>query len=110
QGQLRGGGVVDQLLGDEVDLAGVRVGEQVAVLLLHALVGGAAAGAGDGPGALDPPGGVVAGPQQPDGAALGQLGQGVDGLLLRGGPVVDVGVVQVQPGAAQLAPARSAGP
>jgi hypothetical protein len=48
---------------------------------------------------------VVAGPEQADRAALGQLGQRVDGLLQRGGPVVDVGVVEVQPLAAELAQA-----
>jgi hypothetical protein len=39
---------------------------------------------------------VVAGAQQPDRAPLGQGGQGVHGLLLGRGPVVDVGVVEVE--------------
>jgi hypothetical protein len=105
QGQALRGGVVDQLLGDEVELPGIGLRQQVAVLLLDAVVGGAAGGTRDRAGPRDPPGGVVAGAQQADRAALGQLRERLHSLLQGRGAVLDVGVVEVQPLHTELAQA-----
>ena len=73
-------GVVEQFLGDQVELAGFGLGEQVGVLLLNAAVAWPARRARQAAGALDPPDGRVARTEQAGLAGFGKGGEGIDGL------------------------------
>ena len=97
EGQILGYGVIEQFLRDRVQLPGLQDWLQVGVALLHAGVGRTVIGAGDGPGALDAPGGGVARAEESRLARLGEGGHGPHRLFQGRRPVVDVRVEQVKP-------------